>query len=149
MCASFAFRFGTKSDQASSDFFFAYVKYREDREEAYEEMRLLKYPIFPSLKSYAEQIIKLGNTIEFRIAIGGEANSFDKLMICVFGECGSGKSTTLTKVAEIYASEYEGANGNEPAIFKAKQSHTAVTTSASIKTVGNMKLADTPGTNDA
>ena len=41
-------------------------------------------------------------------------------MICMFGECGAGKSTTLTKIGEIYANEYVGANGNQPVVFQAK-----------------------------
>ena len=72
-----------------------------------------------------------------------ELNEFT---IAVFGECGQGKSTLLTKISEIYCKKYHG-SVNIPKFFASK-SLFAVTTSFKIAKKGHMTLIDSPGLND-
>ena len=65
----------------------------------------------------------------------------------MFGECGSGKSTDLTLISEIYAVKYNGSQ-IESVTFKNAKSGKAVTTKVTSITIGWLTLIDTPGTND-
>ena len=78
-----------------------------------------------------------------------EVQSKEKLApftICVFGECGQGKSTLLNKLSEIYI-KIDG-NTSSPLVFKASKSLTTITSCVRIASSGNMTLIDTPGLND-
>ena len=69
---------------------------------------------------------------------------------CFFGESGAGKSTALSLLAAIYATDYKdcGAAGSLPAVFENCKSTAGVTQTVQIKATGNAVLIDTPGTND-
>ena len=70
----------------------------------------------------------------------------DDFSIAVFGECGQGKSTLLTKVSKVYRSHF---NRYDPPIeFEAQKSLMSVTSLVRISSSGNMTLIDTPGFND-
>ena len=74
-------------------------------------------------------------------------NLFDTFTIVVFGECGQGKSTLLTKVSEIYKEKYKPKDSNLIK-FEAAQSLMSVTAFVKTAQSGNMTLIDTPGFND-
>ena len=65
----------------------------------------------------------------------------------VFGECGSGKSTTLNKIVKILANHYFKGQDNV-CKFKSMQSLTSVTSCLQTGSIGYVKLVDTPGLND-
>ena len=65
-----------------------------------------------------------------------------------FGESGSGKSTSLTLISQIYSKHFKGAKGYAPVEFKSGQSSSAVTTKVKVIKTGNLTLIDSPGTND-
>ena len=74
---------------------------------------------------------------------------FEKLeefTIAVFGECGQGKSTLLTKISEIYCKKY--LNSVEVLNFTASKSLVAVTSHVKVAKRGHMTLIDSPGLND-
>ena len=64
----------------------------------------------------------------------------------VFGECGQGKSTFLTKVSKTYHEEHD--RHGIPLVFTASKSLKAITNFVRIAKSGNMTLIDTPGFND-
>ena len=72
----------------------------------------------------------------------------DKWTTCVFGECGQGKSTALSAIAQIFAEEFGGARENIACEFKSGKNFQAVTSCVKVATTGNMTLIDTPGFND-
>ena len=65
----------------------------------------------------------------------------------VFGECGQGKSTTLTAILEIYKNTHFP-NQDHGIEFENKESFKAVTSCVKAGSLGNMTLIDTPGLND-
>ena len=67
--------------------------------------------------------------------------------IAVFGECGQGKSTLLTKISDVYRQKYDKSE-DEPIEFEASASLTSVTSKVRQVTSGNMTLVDSPGLND-
>ena len=74
---------------------------------------------------------------------------FEKLeefTIAVFGECGQGKSTLLTKISEIYCKKYM--NSVDVLNFTASKSLVAVTSHVKVAKRGYMTLIDSPGLND-
>ena len=79
---------------------------------------------------------------------GGSDERMDKLVLLVFGECGTGKSTFLSLVSRIYTKNFLGANKEQPLDFKAAKSGSAVTTKVKVVQTGNLTLVDSPGTND-
>lgn len=74
-------------------------------------------------------------------------NLFDTFTIVVFGECGQGKSTLLTKVSEIYKEKYKL---KDQILIKFEAAPSLMSVTAFVKTAqsGNMTLIDTPGFND-
>ena len=72
-----------------------------------------------------------------------------RLTACFFGECGTGKSTDLTLISQIYSALYLNSNADETMRFEHGKSSSAVTTRVTISNAGNLTLIDTPGTNDA
>ena len=72
---------------------------------------------------------------------------FDTFTIAVFGECGQGKSTLLTKISEVYNEKY---NSKDQNVIKFDASPSLMSVTAFVKTAqsGNMTLIDTPGFND-
>lgn len=73
----------------------------------------------------------------------------DRVTIMAFGDCGAGKSTFLSSIAQIYAKQCLGAKGEKPINFESAKSASAVTTKVRFASVGNMMLIDTCGTNDS
>ena len=77
------------------------------------------------------------------------AKSFEKLedfTLAVFGECGQGKSTLLTKISEINNALF--IKSNNFLKFDASKSLVSVTSRPKIAKRGNMTLIDSPGLND-
>ena len=66
----------------------------------------------------------------------------------VFGECGQGKSTVLSKIARLYADNF-CPPGSHATHFVSKQSYASVTPCVKIGSTGDMTLIDSPGFNDA
>ena len=64
--------------------------------------------------------------------------------IVVIGNVGSGKSTTLNKLAHII----ENKSGNIENVFFSKKSTETVTVKTESRTFGNFNLIDTQGFND-
>lgn len=69
--------------------------------------------------------------------------------MCFFGECGTGKSTSLTLIARIYKAQHKEECKGEEVKFSSGKSIQAVTTKVKVVKIGNMTLIDTPGTNDS
>lgn len=67
--------------------------------------------------------------------------------IAVFGECGQGKSTLLSKISEVYREKYNQ-NDSYCLKFDASPSLMSVTSVVKIAKSGNMTLIDSPGFND-
>ena len=76
-------------------------------------------------------------------------NAADKFTACVFGECGQGKSTALSAISELFASERTGAKAQKACKFESGKSFAAVTSCVKVARTGNMTLIDTPGFNDS
>ena len=76
-----------------------------------------------------------------------EVQERNKWNAVVFGECGQGKSTVLSKIARIYADNF-CAPGSYATIFDSKQSYASVTSCVKIGVTGDMTLIDSPGFND-
>ena len=70
-----------------------------------------------------------------------------RFTIAVFGECGQGKSTLLTKISDVYRQKHDKIE-DEPIEFEASASLTSVTSKVRQVTSGNMTLVDSPGLND-
>ena len=66
--------------------------------------------------------------------------------IAVFGECGQGKSTLLSKISDIYREKFDVSS--EALEFFAKKSLVAITSNVKMAKRGNMTLIDSPGMND-
>ena len=66
--------------------------------------------------------------------------------LAVFGECGQGKSTLLTKISEINNTLF--IKSSNPLKFDASKSLVSVTSRPKIAKRGNMTLIDSPGFND-
>jgi len=110
--------------------------------------------IFPIFKEYMEKIMELARPINWTVAkrmtttaTSGDKN-MDKVTICFFGECGTGKSTDLSLISKIYSITHKVASKGEIVIFESGKSVKAVTTKVKVDQSGNMTLIDTPGTND-
>ena len=99
------------------------------------------------------EIMKVGDAIKWQEAelYKGSDSSMndDKVTLCFFGECGTGKSTDLTQIARIYKIQHKEACQGQIIQFVSGQSIEAVTTKVKVVKIGNMTLIDTPGTNDA
>ena len=67
--------------------------------------------------------------------------------IAVFGECGQGKSTLLSKISEVYREKYDRTE-SYCLKFDASPSLMSVTSVVKIAKSGNMTLIDSPGFND-
>jgi pantothenate kinase-related protein Tda10 len=70
----------------------------------------------------------------------------EEFTIAVFGECGQGKSTLLSKISEIYSKKY--LDSIDILNFTASKSLVAVTSHVRVAKRGHMTLIDSPGTND-
>ena len=68
--------------------------------------------------------------------------------MCFFGECGTGKSTDLQQIVDIYKVHHKDECQGQKIKFVSGQSMKAVTTKVNVVQIGNMTLIDTPGTND-
>ena len=106
--------------------------------------------IFPIVTAYFTKVKELAKPLVWKKTVPLRfVDMAEKLTICVYGECGAGKSTFLSLVAQIYSEVFkDGAKGEPPAQFKNSKSNRAVTTAVKVTTVGNLTLIDTPGTND-
>ena len=113
-------------------------------------MRVAKMSIFPIVTEYFTKVKQLGKPLVWKKTIPlCSIDMVDKLTVCVYGECGAGKSTFLTLVAEIYTEVFKkGAKGEPPVVFKNSKSNRAVTKAVKVTSIGNLTLIDTPGTND-
>ena len=57
-----------------------------------------------------------------------QLNHPDGLTLLAFGECGSGKSSFLHNVTQVFTKKYPEANGENPIHFESAKSAGAVTT---------------------
>lgn len=98
--------------------------------------------------------MQIGNPIVWRpvstkpIKGANPSSEENKLTLCFFGECGTGKSTDLSLISKIYSIKYKESCKEESVVFKSAPSSKAVTTMVKVVQTGNMTLIDTPGTND-
>ena len=101
------------------------------------------------LLEFFQKINELGEPFVWKpIQLAPHSNEAKfKLTNVVFGECGQGKSTDLSLIAEIYVKKY-CAGEKHTYEFKSGKSATAVTTTVKPVQIGNMTLIDTPGSND-
>ena len=95
-----------------------------------------KQSIFSIFTDYLTEILKVGDAIEWQEAElfeGPDASkNKDKVTICFFGECGTGKSTDLTLLAKMYKNQHQEACEEQEIKFKSAQSTEAVTTKIKI-----------------
>ena len=81
-------------------------KYIESRKKVSVEIGSIHESIFPVLTDYLTKIMKVGNAINWQEIkpYTGEAavKNHDKITLCFFGECGTGKSTDLSVISRIY-----------------------------------------------
>ena len=61
----------------------------------------------------------------------GDKNK-DKITICFFGECGTGKSTDLSLISKIYSITHKVASKGEIVTFESGKSVKAVTTKVKV-----------------
>ena len=66
--------------------------------------------------------------------------------VVALGDCGQGKSTSLSDIAKIYHKIFDPKG--QAIEFARKQSYESVTSCVEIATIGGMTLIDTPGFND-
>ena len=97
--------------------------------------------------------MKVGNAIQWQEVVqytdSDSVKNKDKVTMCFFGECGTGKSTALSLLADIYKKSHKEECEGQNATFVSAQSIEAVTKKVSVVHLGNLTLIDTPGTNDA
>ena len=71
-----------------------------------EDIGSVHQSIFPIFTEYMTEIMKIGDAIKWQECepyTGSDSvKNHDKMTICFFGECGTGKSTDLTHLARIY-----------------------------------------------
>ena len=75
-----------------------------------------------------------------------DKHTLNKWSMCVFGECGQGKSTLLSLLSKLYCENY--AKDQHPCDFYSGKSFGSVTSCVKVGTTGDMILIDTPGFND-
>ena len=87
--------------------------------------------------------------VELKALYWSLSKNKDKVTMCFFGECGTGKSTALSLLADIYRNNHKDECEGQKATFVSGKSIEAVTKKVSVVHLGNLTLIDTPGTNDA
>ena len=74
-------------------------------------------------------------------------NCDDKALILIEGEIGSGKSTTASHIMYAHCQD-KGIEDHKPYMFKYGRQCERVTTCVQSKEVEDIRVVDTPGTND-
>ena len=75
-----------------------------------------------------------------------DEQSHNQFTLVTIGECGQGKSTSLSKISKLYQKNF--AKDKAACHFEHKQSYKSVTGVCKTATTGDMILIDTPGFND-
>ena len=109
----FSIQFGSEIDQITRKFSEKLEGYTEKRKTVSEEINSVHESIFPIFTEYMTEIMKVGDAIkwqEVKLYEGSDASlNDDKVTLCFFGECGTGKSTDLTHIARIYKIQHKEA----------------------------------------
>ena len=66
-----------------------------------------------------KEIMKIGKAIQWQEIekYSNLAKNKDKVTLCFFGECGTGKSTDLSLISEIYRANHEDECARQSATF--------------------------------
>ena len=102
----FAISFGSEIDQVTRKFSVKFEEYIEQHKKVSEDIGSVHQSIFPIFTEYMTEIMKIGDAIKWQecepFTGSDSVKNHDKMTICFFGECGTGKSTDLTHLARIY-----------------------------------------------